>query len=200
LAEPGGLHPYLRFGFIENLHTVRRIPVGRLWGIRVSVTPVTWLFPFIFLALGLALNVVRPYAGLADRFAEAGLLTLAVAVGTLVHALGHILGGLLVHNPMDELLLTATRGVNLYPGDQSKLPSAVHLGRSLGGPVLNLIAGALLLALARLTADSSLAALLDRIASTNLYIGFGAFLPLPSIDGQVIWREVGRLVQANMRH
>jgi len=32
--------------------------------------------------------------------------------------------------------------------------------------------------------------LLASIASTSLFMGAGGFLPLPSVDGQVIWREV----------
>ena len=65
---------------------------------------------------------------------------IGVEISTLVHALGHILGGKLVRSPMDELLLTATRGVNIYSGDQRDVRSFVHLGRALGGPVLNLFA------------------------------------------------------------
>ena len=36
---------YLRYGFIENLDTVRRIPIGRFWGVGLLVTPLTWLSP-----------------------------------------------------------------------------------------------------------------------------------------------------------
>lgn len=39
---------------------------------------------------------------------------------------------------MDEFVITATRDVNLYHGDQSLIPGYVHLVRSLGGPIFNL--------------------------------------------------------------
>jgi len=44
----------------------------------------------------------------------------------------------MVHSAMDELLITTTRDVNLYHGDQSIVSGYVHLVRSLGGPIFNL--------------------------------------------------------------
>jgi hypothetical protein len=32
--------------------------------------------------------------------------------------------------------------------------------------------------------------LVTRIADINLFFGVGGFLPLPSVDGQVIWQEL----------
>jgi Zn-dependent protease len=109
-----------------------------------------------------------------------------------VHALGHIVGGKLVSSPMDELLLTATRGVNIYHGDQNALPGRVHLGRSLGGPAMNLLAGLGLLALTPGAGAGPGEALLARVMAVNLFMGVGSFLPIPSVDGAVIWREVVR--------
>ncbi len=83
------MHRYLRHAILENLDTVRRLPVGRFWGVRVFVTPLTWLFPFIFFALRLGLNALGPPQDLASRLNDAALFTAAVGLGTLVHALGH---------------------------------------------------------------------------------------------------------------
>lgn len=189
------MHPYLRYGFLENLDTVRRLPLGRFWGVRLSVTPLIWLFPFIYFSFRLALLALGPPLPLSSLVYDAGLFTVAVALGTVVHALGHVIGGHLVHRPMDELLFTATRGVNRYTGDQSLYPASVHLARALGGPLLNLLAAALLLALAQGLAPGSLSPALIRLAGVNLFIGAGAFLPLPSVDGEVIWRELLRLLR-----
>jgi hypothetical protein len=93
---------------------------------------------------------------------------------------------------MDELLFTATRGINLYSGDQSRYPGRVHLGRALGGPLLNLVWAALMFACVPLFGSGFLADLVASFASTGLFIGTGSFLPLPSLDGWVIWREVLR--------
>ena len=115
---------------------------------------------------------------------------IGVEISTLIHALGHILGGKLVRSPMDELLLTATRGVNIYHGDQDTLPSFVHLGRAMGGPVLNLLVYCVVLQLLPYSGTGFMSDVLAAIASTSLFMGVGGFLPLPSVDGQVIWREV----------
>ena len=180
---------YLRYGFVEDLDTVRHISLGDLGGIRISITPVTWLGPFLFFGLGLALNALGPEMSLRESLYQAWVFMLAVEITTLLHATGHILGGKLVQSPMDELLITATRGVNIYRGDQDKIPSSVHLGRALGGPLLNLaVAGVLYLLLPILNIRFAVG-LLESLASTNLFFGAGSFLPLPSVDGQVIWRE-----------
>jgi hypothetical protein len=188
---------YGRYAIIEDLDTVRHIPVGRLWRVPVSITPIIWLGPVVYCVLHVAVSLLGGWPGWVELINSAIAFVIAVEVGTLVHAVGHIAGGTLVGSPMDELLFTSTRGVNIYHGDQSRLPGRVHLGRALGGPVLNLLfAGAVALAL-RLLAPAGVPGLLGEtlssIYSTSFFIGLGGLLlPLPSVDGQVIWREVLR--------
>jgi hypothetical protein len=168
-------------------------------GIRVSLTPVTWLGPFIYFGLRLMQDVLQPSLDPAAAVREAFIFMLAVEVGIGVHAAGHILGGLLVRSPMDELLFTATRGINLYSGDQARYPGRVHLGRALGGPLLNLLWAAVMFAGLPRFGSGFLAALAASLASTSLFIGAGSFLPLPSVDGWVIWREVLRALRPRGR-
>jgi len=184
------LNKYLRYGFIEDLDTVRHIPLGKLGGVQLSVTPITWLSPVVFFLLGLLLNRIRPGLSLTETLYRAGVFVIGVEISTLVHALGHILGGKLVRSPMDELLLTATRGVNIYSGDQNALPGFIHLGRAMGGPVLNLLVAGSLLQLQNIVGIGFGADLLAAVVSTSLFMGVGGFAPLPSVDGEVIWREV----------
>jgi hypothetical protein len=183
------LHRYLRYAILENLDTVRRIPAGRVLGVPVSVTPWLWLGPVVFFGLGLALNAALPL-GQAAR--QAGWLAAGIEISTLIHALGHILGGRLVGSPMDELLLTALRGVNIYRGEQAALPGRVHLARAAGGPALNLIACAAAAWLAPLAGAGPAGQVLAQVASTSLFMGLGGLLPLPSVDGEVIWRVARR--------
>src|SRR3954451_13285835 len=129
---------YLWYGIIENIDTVRRITVGRFWGVTLLVTPLTWVGPFVFFGLHLLLNVLNTHLSLADRLYQALLFTIAVEITTVLHAFGHILSGKLVHSPMDELLITAMRDVNLYHGDQRLVPGHIHLVRAIGGPIFNL--------------------------------------------------------------
>jgi len=189
------LNNYLRYGFIENLDTVRHIRLGKFWNIEVSITPITWLGPIVFFALGLVLNLSGLIHKPVDTFQQAGVFVIGVEISTLIHALGHILGGKLVRSPMDELLLTATRGVNIYHGDQSLVQNFVHVGRASGGPILNLLIYVMMLQLLPYSGVGFGTDVLAAIASTSLFMGAGGFLPLPSVDGQVIWREVFQWLQ-----
>src|SRR5687767_10182612 len=133
---------YLKYGIIEDIDTVRRIPIGRFWGVRLLVTPITWLSPFVFFGLHFLVNLLNSNLSLTDRLYQSLLFTIAVEITTVLHAFGHIISGKMVNSAMDELLITATRDVNLYHGDQSPIPGHIHLARSLGGPIFNLfIAG-----------------------------------------------------------
>jgi hypothetical protein len=158
----------------------------------VSLTPLTWLGPFIYFGLRLLQDALRRGLDPVTAVREAFIFVLAVELSIVVHGAGHILGGLLVRGPMDELLFTATRGINLYSGDQARFPGRVHLGRALGGPLLNLLWAAVMFACLPLFDRGFPAELVASFASTSLFIGAGSFLPLPSVDGWVIWREVVR--------
>jgi Zn-dependent protease len=183
---------YLKYGIIEDVDTVRRIPIGRFWGVKLLVTPLAWLSPFVFFALHVLLNLLNFHLSLTDRLYQAFLFTIAVEITTVLHAFGHILSGKMVNSAMDELLITATRDVNLYYGDQSLIPGHIHLVRSLGGPIFNLFVAGMCARLATVVAPGFWLALVISLASTNLFFGVGGFLPLPSVDGEVIWRELLR--------
>ena len=190
---------YLKYGIIEDIDTVRRIPIGRFWGVKLLITPITWMGPFVFFGLHFLLNLWNSQPSLADRLYQSVLFTIAVEITTVLHALGHIISGKMVHSAMDELLITATRDVNLYHGDQKLIPSHVHLIRSLGGPVFNLIVAGLSSMLAVGVAAGFWSRLSTSLISTNLFFGFGGFLPLPSVDGEVIWRELLRSIRARLQ-
>ena len=190
---------YLKYGIIEDIDTIRRIPIGQFWRVRLLITPITWLSPFVFFGLHFLINLLNPNLNLVDRLYQSLLFTIAVEITTVLHAFGHILSGKLVNSAMDELLITATRDVNLYHGDQSMIPSHVHLIRSLGGPVFNLIVAGTLITLAPRIAPGFWSGLIASLISTNLFFGFGGFLPLPSVDGEVIWRELLRPISTRLK-
>jgi Zn-dependent protease len=190
---------YLKYGIIEDVDTVRRIPIGRFWDVNLLVTPITWLGPFVFFGLHFLLNLLNPHLNLTERLYQSLLFTIAVEITTVLHAFGHILSGKMVHSAMDELLITATRDVNLYHGDQRLIPGHVHLVRSLGGPIFNLLIAGLCLIFAPLSNPGFWSALLASLISTNLFFGFGGFVPLPSVDGEVIWRELLRPITSRLK-
>lgn len=184
--------PLFRYGIIEDIKTVRRIRIGRFWGVDVFITSLTWLGPFVFFGFHFLLNLLNTQLALSERLYLALVFVIAVELTTACHAFGHILSGKLVHSAMDELLITTTRDVNLYHGDQSLVPGHVHLARSLGGPVLNLIVAGICMFLARSIIAGFPSDLLASLIATNLFFGIGSFFPVPTVDGEVIWREILR--------
>lgn len=199
-------HRYLKYFFLDDLDTVQHIPAGRLWGVPISVTPTVWLQGPFFYAIGVVLTWLPgrmpPGAAAADRALDALVFMVAGLAANGVHAVGHIASGRLAGSAMDELLLTATRDANLYRGDQRGIPGRTHIARAVGGPLANLAAAAAAFALLAALGPGGGAgrAVLARLASVNLGFGLGGFLPIPSVDGEVIWREVGRAWRRRGNH
>ncbi len=183
---------FLKNGIVEDIDTIPRIPIGRFWNVVLSITPLTWLGPFIFFGLHLLLNLINNQLSLNERLHQAMIFTIVVEITTVLHAFGHILSGKIVHSAMDELLIASTRDVNLYHGDQSLIPGSIHLVRSLGGPIFNLLVAGMCYTFASMVAPGFWLALITSLISTNLFFGLGGLLPIPSVDGEVIWREIIR--------
>ncbi|MEO7840676.1 MAG: hypothetical protein ABIU06_15130 [Anaerolineales bacterium] len=181
-----------KYGILEDIDTVRRIPVGRFWNVTLLITPFTWLGPVFFFVVHFVLNLFKDQPGMADRLYQSMLFTIAVEFTTILHAFGHILSGKMVNSAMDELLITTTRDVNLYHGDQGRVPGYVHLVRSLGGPLFNLFVAGVCIYFSTKFSQGFASDLLASLIGTNLFFGIGGFLPIPSVDGEVIWREILR--------
>lgn len=181
---------YLKYFILEDLDTVRKIRIGSFWNVSLLITPLTWLSPFVFFGLHFLLNLLDTRLTLNERLIQSIYFVIAVELTTAIHAFGHILSGKLVHSAMDELLITATRDVNLYHGDQSKVPGYVHLVRSLGGPMINILVGVFCILIAPSISPGFWTGVNNSMVSTNLFFGLGGLLPVPSVDGQVIWREI----------
>ena len=185
----------LKNGILEDIDTVRRIRVGQFWGVSLLITPLTWLSPFIYFGLHFLLSLLNRHPSFAERLYQSMIFTIAVEVAIILHTFGHILSGKMVHSAMDELLLASTRDVNLYHGDQSLVPGYIHIVRSLGGPVFNLFVAGLCYFFAPVIPVGFWSALLAGLISVNIFLGLGSFLPIPSVDGEVIWREIFRSIR-----
>lgn len=179
-------------GVLEDLRA-DRVPAGRLAGTRVTVTRWAWASPFLMLGQGGAFSLLCRRAPLRRRLTVAVAFGLAGTMTNLVHALGHLLSSRLTGAPMDELVVTATRIVNVYRGDQTGYPPRVHLGRAVGGPAANLALAALCFFAGRCLPAGPARASAWLLAAQNGAAGVLALLPIPTADGEVIWRELGRL-------
>ena len=113
-----------------------------------------------------------------------GLLILVLAL----HILGHILSSKLVSPPMTEARITPILIETRYANDTESVSPRVHLVRSLGGPIINIVLGGISLIILDITYNPALAF----FAWAKLAIAVIVLLPFPSVDGGVIWREIFR--------
>jgi hypothetical protein len=171
----------------ENIHTTPRRKLFRFLGVDWLATPYAWLSIPFFVGGGVAVAVLGDLsAPLAESLPRGLVFGGLLFLINVLHTVGHILSGKIVGAPMDANLVTATRHVNLYSGDQSGYGKGVHIGRSLGGPLFNLLTGLIALGASALVSDAALAF----FATTSIGIGLGALGPVPSVDGWVIWGEL----------
>lgn len=179
-------------GVIEDIETTPRRTLFHLMGVPFKITPLGWLGtvqPFLGgVVLGIILSIGDSGGAMALNGLWVGVLVVA---SVYMHSIGHIVGGKLVNAPMDELLLTMTRQVNVYRGPQD-FPSKVHLARAMGGPIGNIVLGVVLLGGWLIFGSLPLVV----IGAGNIVGGLGAALaPIPTVDGEILYRELGKMVE-----
>lgn len=167
-------------GVIEDIETTPRRPLFETFGIPWEGTPLAWAAPLFYLPLGLAVALVDRRG--KGRFGRASIYTALMVLTNYTHSLGHVISSKASGAPMDAVLVTATRHINLYHGEQAAYPKRVHVVRSLGGPLANLVMGLLMLPRPGWIARA--------FAWFNLLSGIGALAPVETVDGGVIWREM----------
>jgi Zn-dependent protease len=171
----------------EDIQTTPRRKLFLLLGTPWMATPYAWLsIPFWCL-----LGILTGLLGERDVPTEGRLLVglgygLLLALTNAIHSLGHVIASKLIGAPIGAILVTATRNINLHLTDQSRYPKGIHIRRALGGPLLNVALGFLCLEIARLAENDWLAV----FALFNVVIGVCTLLPIPSLDGWVIWGEL----------
>jgi len=176
--------PFLVF---EEIETAPRRKLFTLLGTEWMATPYAWLSLPFWSLLGV-------FAALFGENANAIEWRLIIGVGygvllflmNALHSLGHSLAGKLLGAPLDGILLTATRNVNVHRQDQFRFSKSLRIGRALGGPLSNILFGLIGLVLWQLFARE----VLLLFAWFNLAIGIFTLCPIPSLDGWVIWGEL----------
>jgi Zn-dependent protease len=186
MAESGKLPLFV----FEDYQTLPLKPLYRLLGIPVLATPRAWTNALMMIPVALVLSLLLSRsASIFTHILQTVLWVLAFELTVFVHSIGHILSGKVAHAPMDRLVVTSTRQVTVYDGEQSGYAPTVHVLRALGGPVANIVVGILALIGALIFRSSPTFLVL---ALFNLAFGFGAALPIPSVDGEVIARYLFR--------
>jgi Zn-dependent protease len=165
------------------------------FGVRWNLTRWGFLFPIVYGSPGLflALLVLPAAEPLLGRIGYGVLAGLMIVLATILHETGHMLSAGLVGGQMKELLFTATRPLTLY-WDEHEPRHGVHLARALGGPMMSLLLGltSLVMWLAAGFEGAGARLAWGTFCLTNLVYGIGSLLPVPTVDGEVIWRELTR--------
>ena len=171
----------------EDITTAPRRRIFRFLGVEVMATPYAWLSVPCFCVPGVLIAF-----GQRPENAAAGTVMVGLEYGLLLyltnvlHSLGHVLAAKIVGAPMEVLLLTATRDVTLYRKAEPGPSKWMFIGRSLGGPVANMLVGFIALGIwYRFSASWSLS-----FCVINFAIAACTLCPIPSTDGWVVWGEL----------
>jgi Zn-dependent protease len=171
---------------------VKRAPRRRLFalmGVPWEATRRAWISPFLAAGLGLAAAfAARSPDPVGPRILTGIGYGVSLYSAVILHAVGHIISGRAVGSPMAANIVTATFHLNEYAEPAEPLPPHIHIGRALGGPMANLIVGLAAIGLSSILGSHWLAS----FSAANLAFGALALLPIPTIDGEVIWRELLR--------
>jgi hypothetical protein len=111
---------------------------------------------------------------------------LVLFVSNILHTVGHIVAGKIVGAPGAGVRATALVNINTHRCKAGVCTKWTHIGRSLGGPVVNFLIAASALSL---TSQHG-AAWLSFLGKANLVVGIWALLPIPTLDGWVVWGEL----------
>lgn len=128
----------------------------------------------------------RPEQGIITSILTGWLYFLVLLTPDVVHIAGHVLSAWKAQAPMDAVYVPVGMPRTIYYDNE--VPSEVHIKRSLGGPVASLLAWALSVILLSWVPAGSLVRDLAKLAVFGHgLIGLGSLLPLPGVDGAVIW-------------
>ena len=172
---------------LEDIEAPRLKKVFRLMGTDLALSPQAWLNPILMGILGIVIALIAaPVDGIALKIVVGIVYGLLIMISSFLHGLGHVISSQLINSPVQTLIATATVFTTSYDKNEG-LPSLTHIGRALGGPVLNLLIGIILIGIYALVISSHF---LLFFSSTNLLLGLFTLAPIPTLDGSVIVREM----------
>jgi Zn-dependent protease len=163
--------------------TIRR-SLFRVFGVTWSGTRYAWMSPLSWTALGLGVSLANPQDWSAFSVAVAALgYGTALYAANILHSIGHVIAGWAVGAPVESVLVTSTRDVVIYVQPGAASPVRCRLGRALGGPAANLAVGVSMM----LAGHSTQTGWLLAAGLVNVCVAVWTLMPVPSLDGWVIW-------------
>ncbi len=171
----------------ENTDGVRQRKASTIANVDCFVTPLAWLSVPFFLLLGLICAIEVQSDLKIGEYLQTGIVYgLLLYLSNILHSVGHVIAGRIVGSPHCAVRVTATIHVNYHQCDPAICTRWRHIGRSLGGPLVNLLVGCTVLWLIDKTGPKWLVFL----GRANLVIGIWLLLPIPRLDGWVSWGEL----------
>lgn len=157
-----------------------------LFGTPYKATKLFWLNPPLMIITGIVVAfAVAPVADTTGKIIAGIIYGLIILATSFLHELGHIISSRQVGAPVTYIIMSMTVA-NTYYNDSEDLPSRVHIGRAIGGPLTNLIAGIIGIVSYGVMQSHFVAF----FAVLNILFFIVTILPIPTIDGDVIWREL----------
>jgi Zn-dependent protease len=173
----------------EDIGPESRRELFRFLGVSFMVTRFAPAGPFMWIALGIVISVAETGGIVTSTALLNGILYgLFLICSSSIHTLGHIVAGRFVGAPMDANLMTATRDVNIYVTHGSGTPRRARIGRALGGPMANTLAGLAAIVVWRLSGEQ----LFLMFGIMNVAIGVFTLMPIPTVDGFTIFKQLLR--------
>lgn len=160
----------------------------RLMGIPWTYDSKSWQFivPKFVIGLVVAFIFLREQT-LMQRFGYGVLYGVLLNLILALHIVGHTISSKWVGAPMAENFITPKLIITTYH-DDGNVSRRIHLGRAVGGPIMNISLGLITLVLWRIIGGH----VLLYIALANLIFAAIVLLPFSGADGDVIWRELRR--------
>lgn len=171
---------------LEDLEKPTQRKLFSILGTEYVATAMAWLnFPMMIVAGTGAAILAAPIDGIVNQILVGLIYGLLIVLASFCHGLGHILSSRFVGAPMTRLIATATVHTTHY--DNQDVTKQQHIGRAMGGPVFNLLLGGIILAINAATLQNHF---LYFFAAINLLFVVITMMPLPSLDGAILVREM----------
>lgn len=158
-----------------------------LFGTPFKGTKFFWLNIPLMIIVGIIIAFVfAPVATPSEKIIAGIIYGVSITLASNLHSIGHIISSRWVNAPIDYILASATVYTTHY-NDTDELPSWVHIGRAIGGPIASAVFGLLAIGLYYTGVESHYLLFFGVI---NLVFFILTISPIPTVDGAVILREL----------
>ena len=171
----------------ENTDQAHLRKMFTLFEVDYFFTRRTWINLPLMLTVGIILAfILLPESQLAFKLLSGVGYGFLIILSSFCHGVGHIISSRLVKAPVKSIIMTATVNTIQFD-DRDEKPSRVHVGRALGGPLFNLLLGLLAILFYQYVVENYFIIFFGWV---NVLFGVFTLLPVPSLDGPVIIREL----------